>query len=978
MNQNHRNPLASAISYALGAGMVAGLAFTASPVIAQDDQDAALDRIQVTGSRIQRTDVESTSPLLTVSREAILASGLQNVGDVLRNLNQADSLGLTNLTSDTNANDGTQTISLRGLGSARTLVLVNGRRWLALGGGAVDTSQIPTQVIERIEVLGDGASAVYGSDAIAGVINIILRDDFEGMEVDLSYGENWKGDGENTVYSFTTGHRGDRGSLIFNITRNDQEEIGAGDRSISRTPVAFVPTARGSAFGRQGIFFAPSLGVFHLNPDREQPGLAPGERSTDDFLGGTSPFNFAPTNFLLTPSTRLSTFTRGTFDITDDIQFFGQFTYNQRKSRTEIAPVPTTAVPSLAAVGPQWNFPISADSVFNPFDVDIEHGFRMPGNRTNVQDFDTYFGTFGVQGSFDVGNRPFDWDIAYSRGESSRSSTGENFVNLLRLSQGVGPSFIDEETGQAVCGTPENPTPFLNGLACVPVDMMNGISGLTPEMLNFINQSLVEKQNAGLTEWQVNLAGQLFDLPAGPIGFAIGAERRTNQWENIPDSTITGGLNSSNFQEPTKGSQTAEEAYFEVAVPVLRDLPGVKFLEFSVAGRFSDFENNGLVGDRAVSESFSNESFKFGVRWDIFDDLMFRANYSETFRAPSVNNLFLGGAEGFPAGIDPCASSPEVGAPFLGLSPEEQARCFATGVGPGGSSQQTTQLRGLFGGNPSLQPEEGDTKTIGLVYNPRWLDGLDLSVDFWDIQLEDTLASRGLNPILNGCIRDGNLDDCAFIERGPTGNIQQVRLGQFNLASARIKGYDGQANYRWSTDNAGRFDAGLAATYTSSAKLTLGPLSEAQSVVGNAVGLFQGPTWRWRANASLNWSMGDFGLTYSLRYLHSLTEACNGFEVLEPRGQATRQLCSNPDIVQNPAAPGGVASGGDSTNNVGSVTYHDVSATYETPWNSTIRAGVRNLFQKDPPFMVTPFANSFDQAYDIPGGFWFVSYNQRF
>ncbi len=973
MNQ-HRNPLASAIHYALGAGMVAGLAMTASPVIAQDG-DTELDRIQVTGSRIQRTDVETTSPVTVIDREAILATGRTNIGDILRNLNQADSLGLTNLTSSTNANDGTQTISLRGLGAARTLVLVNGRRWLALGGGQADITQIPTAVVERIEVLADGASAIYGSDAIAGVVNIILRDDFEGMEVELFYGETTDSDGENTVYSATFGHRGDRGNLIFNINRNDQEEIAAGDRSISEFPVAFVPQAFGSAFGRFGIFNVPGVGFRSLNPANEQPGLAPGDRSPDDFIpfGNSVRFNFAPTNFLLTPSTRTSAFVRGTYDLTDsfngalgDIEFFGQFTFNERQSVTQIAPVPLVAGFS----GPQWNIPVSADSVFNPFGVELPaFGFRMPGNRTNIQDFDTHFGTFGLQGSFNAAGRFFDWDIAYSRGESSRSSEGLNFVNLLRLAQGVGPSFLNAD-GIPTCGTPENPTPFLNGRACVPVNFFNGVSGLTPEMLEFVDQSLVEKEDAGLREWQFNLSGQLFDLPAGSVGFAVGAERRTNTFRDQPDSTILQGINSTNFREPTQGSVLAEEAYLELAVPLLADLPGVKFLEVNLAGRISDFTNEGFVGSNVVKESFDNESFKIGLRWDIFDDLMFRANYSETFRAPSVNNLFAGGGEGFPGGIDPCTNADFAGNPFADLTPEQQQRCFDQGVPAGGAPQQTSQIRSLTGGNPNLQPEAGDTKTIGLVYNPSFVRGLDLAVDFWDVQLDDALAGRGIGAIMNSCIRDGNLEDCGFIERGPTSEIQTVRSGQFNLASIRIKGYDFDGNYTWDTQNAGRFSVGLAATYTSSAKVTTGELSNAQSLVGNAVGAFGGPTWRWRANSTLNWSYGDFQVTYTLRYLHSLQEDCRGFEGLFDAGIATRQLCSDPENLDDEGNPFAL-------NNVGSVTYHDISGTYETPWNSTIRAGIRNLWDKSPPFMVTPFANSFDQAYEASST-WFVSYNQRF
>ena len=972
--KDNRNPLAAAIRYALGAGVVAGLAATAAPVLAQDngEESASLDRVQVTGSRIRRTDIENTSPVTVVTREQILSSGYGNIGDVLRNLSQADSLGLTNLTSSTNANDGTQTVSLRGLGASRTLVLVDGRRWLSLGGGAVDLTQIPNAIIERVEVLADGASAIYGSDAIAGVINIILRDDFQGMEVDAFYGENGEGDGELRQYGVSFGHRTDRGNLFFNINKVEQEKISAGDRAITETPVQFVPQAFGSAFGRFGIFFVPGVGNRSLNPSFDQ---SSGQPTPADFVPFGTPvrFNFAPTNFLLTPSDRINALVRGTYDLTDslkvfdDIRFFGNFSFNQRESVTQIAPVPIVAGFS----GPQWEIPFSGDSVFNPFGVDLPAwGFRMPGNRTNIQDFDTYFTTLGFEGSQTIAGRVVDWDLSYSRGQSSRNEVGLNFVNLLRLAQGVGPSFIDPNSGQAVCGTPDAPTPFLNGRTCVPLNFFNGLTGLTPEMLDFVSQSLVQREVLEMREWQFNIATELFELPAGPVGFAAGYERRTNGFSDKPDSTILAGINSTNFREPTDGEQMAEEYYFEVAVPLLRDLPMIEYLEVTGAGRISDFSNRGLVGNNQVNRSFDNESFKVGLLYRPFSDLVFRANYSETFRAPPAGTLFAGGGEGFPAGIDPCTNADFAGNPFAGLTPEQQARCLASGVPAGGAPQATSQIRSLNGGNSGLEPEEGDTKTIGFVYNPSWLNGFDVAIDFWDVQLDDALSNRGIGAILNGCIRDGDPTDCTFIERNPaTGEVATVRTAPFNLASIRIKGYDGSANYRLNTESFGTFAFGLNATYTSSAKLTLGPLSEADSVVGDMVGAFGGPTWRWRGTGSVAWRYGDFGVTWGMRYLHHLEEDCAGLEGFLEAGLSTRQLCSNPNF-DDPDR--------DATNKIGAVTYHDLSASYEVPWNGTVRAGVRNLFDKDPPFNVSSFANSFDQAYDIPGQFWWLSYQQRF
>lgn len=969
--KHNRNPLASAIHYALGASVVAGLAFTAAPVMAQEAETETTDRIVVTGSRIVRTDLEGVAPVTVIDREAIQASGLANVGDVLRSLNQADSLGLSNLTSSTNANDGTQTVSLRGLGSTRTLILVNGRRWLGLLGGQVDTTQIPVAAIERVEILGDGASAIYGSDAIAGVINIILRTDFEGAELEAGYGEFQDGDGERRNAALTVGHRGDRGGAVFNLSKVEQDPVFAGDRSISEFPVAFVPQAFGSAFGRFGIFSVPGVGLRATNPARAGVGA---EITDQDFVpfGNAVRYNFAPTNYLLTPSDRLTAFFTGDYQVNDYVRLTSSFTYNKRKSVTQIAEVPLTANSprgNIAGSGPQWNAPIAANNVFNPFGVEIPSwGFRMPEPRRSIQDYDTYFATLGVDGDFEVGDRFFVWDVSYSRGQSTRTTTGENYVNLLRLAQGVGPSFLDAN-GQAVCGTPENPTPFLNGRTCVPLNFFNSTFGLTPEMLDFLNQDLAEVSVSGLTNWQANVAGELFELPAGMVGIAVGAERRVNTFRDQPDSTILAGINSNNFREPTSGSQTAEEFYAELAIPLLSGVTGVQYLEAQVAGRFSDFTNEGLVGNTVVSESFSNNSLRFGLLYRPIEDLMLRAVYADSFRAPSAGTLFQGGQEGFPSAVDPCTNASFAGNPFANLTPDQQALCLSQGVPAGGAPQATSQLRSLSSGNPLLQPEEGRTKTIGVVWTPSFLDGFDMTVDFWDVRLEEALSFRGAGAILSGCIFGGDPTDCALIERNPaTGEVVTVRTGNFNLANINIRGYDGALNYVFDTNDYGRFSLSLNATYTSSAKLTLGELSQADSVVGRAIGAFGGPTWRWRGNAAVNWAYGDFGVNWGIRYMHSLTEPCGGNALLFQNGLSTRQLCSNPDF-DNLA---------DGFNKVGAVTYHDLSGSWQAPWDATVRLGVRNLFKKDPPFMLTPFANSFDQAYDIPGRFFFASYTQRF
>ncbi|MCA1798290.1 MAG: TonB-dependent receptor plug domain-containing protein [Xanthomonadaceae bacterium] len=526
--KHKRNPIAAAVNYALGAGALAGMVMTSAPAFAQEEDTALEQRVQVTGSRIKRVDVETTSPVTIVTSEQILASGLQNVGDVLRNLNQADSLGLSNLTNSTNGNDGTQTISLRGLGSTRTLVLVNGRRWIGLGGGQVDITQIPVALVERIEVLADGASAIYGSDAIAGVINIITRDDYDGLEVEMSLGASFEGDGEVTTVGATLGVSGSRSSTYFNVSKTEQQSIGAGDRAISEFPVQFVPLAFGSSFSEYGRFAAPGFSTVTLRQDREIEGLQPQDRTPQDFIPLTSDnaFNFAPENYLLTPSDRLTAFAGGHFDVTDNVRAYAQFTYNQRKSETRIASVPLT----IGVSGPQWAFPYSAQNIYNPFGIDLTQiGFRTTplGPRTNIQDFDTYFGTGGLEGFFTFADRTIDWDVFYSRGEASRFSRGINFVNLLNLSRAMGPSFIDAG-GNRLCGTPGN---VIAG--CVPINFFNGISGVTVAMAEYIRGDLNQQEKSGIVNYGVNFTGDIIDMPAGALLSGL-ADRRGSELHELP------------------------------------------------------------------------------------------------------------------------------------------------------------------------------------------------------------------------------------------------------------------------------------------------------------------------------------------------------------------------------------------------------------------------------------------------------------
>ncbi|MDQ3495213.1 MAG: TonB-dependent receptor [Pseudomonadota bacterium] len=969
--------LRDAIAFALvtsATALVGTGAALAQDTTPEGQRATELDRITVTGTRIKRVDVETASPVLQISREDIEATGQQTVGEILRNISTADNGGLSNVTSSTNANDGSQTISLRNLGAARTLVLVNGRRWVD-GGGAVDLTTIPTAMIERIEVLKDGASAIYGSDAIAGVINIILRSNFDGATASAYIGQNSHGDGMLQAYDFTLGSNFDRGNVVISAAYTEQDPIFAGDREISNRPKfgckdPIAGATCGSIFPLRGSFFLDDGRFLTLRPDREIPGLAPGARTQGDFknFANSDRYNFAPENYLLTPSERTTFYAQGTYGLTDNINFNSTLYYNKRESITQIASVPLTIGGFFFGSGPQWDFPISANNIYNPFGVDIRAvGFRTLaiGPRTNFQSYDNYGFVGGFDGDFEFADRFFNWEAIYQHFESAQSSTGQNFINLFNLAKALGPSFL--VGGVPTCGVPGAPI-----AGCVPVNLFNGQVGITQDMADYISYNLVQEFSTKRDNYLLNLSGDLFQLPGGTAGFAAGYEYRKDSLSDIPDSLIASGGSSTNFREPTSGQVTVDEFYLELALPLLSDVPFARRLELNLAGRYSDYKSSGFVGSNFVNADQLGDTtnYKFGFSWKPFEDLLVRGNYAETFRAPSVGNLFQGGGEGFPSAVDPCDIRQ-----FSTLPAAGQARCIADGVPAGGVDQFNAQIRGLFGGNPNLQPEFGNTRTLGLVYSPSWVQGLNFTLDWWEIELQNGLAGVGVGTVLNRCYRENNPVACGNIERTGAGQVNTVRAGQENLQELRVEGYDFGASYNFET-GFGRFQAVLDTSYTSeyfagSAGAIIPPTNQVGQLIGTT-----GSRWRKRGNLGLKWSQGDWGASWAVRHFSSLQEPCNAFRTGFATGLFDRQVCSEPDrFIDSPVTGRPIRA---ARNKIPSTTYHDAQISFQTPYNSNVRVGVRNILDKDPPVSLNSFANSFLQGYDIPGRYYYLSYTQNF
>ncbi|HVF36103.1 MAG TPA: TonB-dependent receptor, partial [Candidatus Saccharimonadia bacterium] len=797
-------------------------------------------------------------------------------------------------------------------------------------------------------------------------INITMRDSYDGAEATAFLGENEEGDGRVEQYDFTIGSSTDRASVLLNASYTKQEPILAGDREISAVPRfgfgannAFLGASTTTPFGRFG--FGPTgarlpngaSGTLTLIPGR------PGTSAADfrPFDGVTDGFNFAPDNYLQTPQERTALYAQARYDITENVSFNATVLYNERRSAQLLAAEPLFLGVGGVGLG---RFSIPATNVFNPFGVEVTRAQYR--NTVQLRDFDQDVDTFyfggGFDGAFDAFDRALSWNVDYIYTDNERHDRTVGLFDLNRLRAGLGPSFINA-AGVPTCGTPTAPI-----TGCVPINLFGGPDGFTPEMADFAGftgQATLYKKNYG---YGANLTGDLFDLPAGPLAFAAGYEYRREFGFDQPDALVQSGVATGNLRSLVRGGFSLDELYAEFNIPILKDLPFAHTFELALAARYSDYSNFG-----------DTTNPKVGLRWKPVDDLLIRANWSKGFRAPNVSELFTGTADAFPQINDPCSASQNPAGVVA-------ARCFGgfAGVGPvaPGYQQAGPQIRVTVGGNPRLTPEKAETRTLGLVYSPGWLEGLDVYLDWYRIEIENSIGVRSANFIVNDCYVGGNPGACALVTRGAGGIVTDIRATVLNLqAGTEVEGYDLTLSYRFDT-RFGRFEIDWDSAYVSYLGELGQPdfneqLPDLSFAFGNQVGVYfdTNPNWRLKSNLSTHWQLGDWGATLTARYLSALDENCASVRnaAVASGSPDLAALCDRvPGTPQFPVAE----------HTIDDIRYFDAQLTWASPWDARIAAGVRNLTDAGPPVSYGTFANSFDPQYEVPGRFWYVSYTQKF
>lgn len=925
----------------------------------QQTQEGAttLDRIQVTGSRIRQVDLETAQPTVTISRTDIENQGFQSVGDILQNIAVTGSPVLSR-SSPLNAGEspGGTYVDLRNLGPERTLVLLNGRRLGVNNDGLQDLATIPSSAVERIEVLKDGASSLYGSDAVAGVINVITRRNFDGAEANAYFGQYGEGDGAQQSFDFIIGSTSDRSAITFGVQYDKEEPVWARDRWWAIDTYPGVPALEPYSWttvGAVGSIWDPARGWVVLRDGGNPSNLADYRPQRDPFDGDYSDASNAAEQMMVkTGMERTSIYTSADFDLTDTLRFSADASFNRRETDVQVAGYPYQS----GAVDVQT--PMDADSYFNPTGDSLNfrrRGWEVP--RVTERRLDTYRFSGVFEGSFDVGERYFDWDAGYlfTRGDSVVRARGD--FNKLAVAEAVGPSFMNAD-GVIQCGTPDSPIELDACTPWSPTESSGQYSLANPDIQNrfFLWENATSEVSTH--NYFVNFSGTVATLPAGDLGFATGYEYRRTGGRYSPDAFAQTGNSTNLAAQETSGGYNVNEFYLELDIPLLADMPGAQELAINVASRYSDYD---VFGDTVNS--------KFSMRWRPVEDLLVRGTWAQGFRAPSISDLYGGVGQTFDWYTDPCdtveglaANNPDVAARCAAdIADYEGFRQLGQGGGVAYGGQTGTPF--LSGSDPNLTPETATSRSLGLVYSPGFVEGLSVSVDWWRTKIDNVITAFSATGILNDCYVFDIAEQCEYFTRdGDTGVVDSLTRTGRNAGFWDIEGWDFEVNYQLPQTAWGNFGVNWQSTYYSNFETKADDTDNTipQPNVGWASSA--GATFRIRSVASLDWEMGDWGAGWTARYYSGLREQC----------LAATIECSNPDFVNRSGNTFPI-------NETGSNTFHDVQARWNAPWNATISIGVNNVLGREGQRLFTGPSSGYSYygGFDF-GRFAYMKYQQRF
>ena len=895
----------------------AGGAFAPAEV-AKGQEAEAVEEVVVTGSRIRRDPLNEATAITELGYQDIEQTGLTNLGDALQNLpitgsapnSQFNVPGNSGFPQDgAGIGAGSVQLALRNLEAKRTLVLVNGRRWIAGASASgvpstVDLNTIPDNVISRVEILQDGASAIYGSDAIGGVVNIITRGDFEGVRLDAQAGSYLSdSDGESYEVSGLFGGRNDTTSLVVSASYKDERGIETANRSRSAFPnpdatSCDVSGTFCSSFTPQGRFILgpnPGGADLTLNDGVVNDGMGnipdfdPNDPTGGDFSAFTAAdrFNYnGPTyNYLKTPNERVNIYAEVRHEMAPNVDLFFTGSYTNRSSATKAAPEPL-CLGAGCGNAINDNFVVSALNPYNPFGVDLSVADgtmaffgRRPlesGGRLFFQDVNTYMMTAGLEGQIDMGERSYYWDAYASYGDNRGFQEKYNSHNAAKLQIAMGDPAICDATPGCV------PYNFFGGQGA------NGEGSITQEMRDFVNYTQRDFSEQRMTNYAFNFGGDLFRMPAGWAGFAVGAEYRDVRGSFRPDPVAERGETAGIPSGGTVGEYDVTEYYGEVALPLIDNN---MYWEINGAVRFSDYSTSG-----------SETTYKISTLFRPIDTLSLRGSVSTGFRAPGIGELFGGAAREDFTFLDPCADVlGQFGSANGGRdTPQPQNiidNCANPAVGGSNSGagftgvpvdfvQSNPSLSSVSAGNENLVAETSESYTAGIVWSPdvdtNWMSGFTASIDYYTVEVDDAVQGFDPSDVLSACVNSLRPDLCDLTPRFGNGALDVIDNQLQNIGLVESSGFDVMASYTSGEYGWGTISLDFNATFLTDFKETVegadGSTATTDRKGTHTNETFQRafPELRWVTN--VGWQTNNFNTSLAFRYTDSM-ELSGGTEV---------------------------------------------------------------------------------------------------
>ena len=908
------------------------LPLTVPVVLAAEEENEAtapMEEVVVTGSRIKRSDFTSASPITVVTGQSLLESGFSNLGEALRSQAVAGTSGFNQ--SSVLSGGGSTSVDLRNLGQSRVLVLINGKRVASfadsLANQAVDLTFVPQAMIDRVDILRDGASAAYGADAISGVVNVILKENFEGVEAGVSTGISGEGDSEQYTAEFAIGTTSDRGSMVLGGEYRYNNNLPQVDRDWAFPAISSLgaTTAQnGSFFSPGGVFFG-STGLFCTQPKAfggdevtdifpNCPSFAPGQAVShpDDVV--LSRYDYALGQDIWGQSEVYSFAGYGVYQIVEGIEGFMEVQYAKRQSQFRLDGNPG----SFGTVGIPQGWVVPGHNPHNPYGTGNLYirPTSTVGARVSDHESDTLRLAAGLRGDILADNLldGWSWELSYLYTRVDADLFTNSTWNLARANIISDPDLCASDT---ICSQTVNPSGALDALRP---------GNWTQDEIAYLRQNTIARSEFQTSGWFAMATGPVFEMPAGEVSAAFGFETRTDRGFNKPDPVTEAGESVANQVFTTKGDFTLYELFGEVDVPLLADRPGFESLNFNAQARWSDYSN---FGQETV--------WRVGLNWQVISDLRLRSTMSTAYRAPQVTDLFSGGVVSFDFFSHPCAS----GSPDRQPGNNVDQNCLLAGIGPG-LSQASSQYSVLAGGNPELEPETADTSTIGMVLTPSFLDGFSMSVDFWDIEVKDLVTRITSDSIVDSCFEGPvglTAPECDRFNTVVTSagiGVQGMTNQLINSNKVSTSGYDLGIHYETDGPMDTYITVDLNGTYVK--ENTFYPGAGAADDRGSI------PRIKANVQATVDWRAFDF--TWRTRYIHGMND---------------------------PRYDGNNAFGYD---RVKAHREHDIRVA----WNLNqyrVLLGVNDLFDNDPPYVFSSGTNTDLFLYGAIGRYIFLRLSAR-